>query len=152
MRLRKQAADALHIRLQQTFPEALDTVWDTQAVVIAVETLKFTPAGGHKGDWVRKASFEGVLRAEIRIDHVDDALPELLAISLTSDPMFLELPDPVLQQIAFGEAWSKARLMFKDARDVVRDQSVVSALRFDAHGELYVHDADPGRPEEGHML
>ncbi|MFV1530514.1 MULTISPECIES: hypothetical protein [unclassified Phaeobacter] len=147
MRLRSEAAKALQARLEAAFPAAMETVWDTSAVLVMVENLNFKPASGFKGDWQRKASFDGVLRAELRTGDVDSSLPELLAVSLAGDPIFVRLPEPLMTVIAEGEAWPKARLVFKDVRDTVRDQAVIGALRFDVTGEICLYAPDPGRPD-----
>ncbi|MCF6432660.1 hypothetical protein [Leisingera sp. MMG026] len=147
MRLRSEAAKALQARMQEAFPEALETAWDTSAVLVMVENLNFKSASGYKGDWQRKASFDGVLRAELRTGDVDSSLPELLAVSLAGDPVFVRLPDPGQTAVAEGEAWPKARLVFKDLRDTVRDQAVIGALRFDVSGEICLYAPDPGRPD-----
>ncbi|MDO5643904.1 MAG: hypothetical protein Q4G26_16140 [Paracoccus sp. (in: a-proteobacteria)] len=46
MRLRARLQDQLHARLTEHLPEATRTVWDHAAVVIVIEKLDFTSAGG----------------------------------------------------------------------------------------------------------
>ncbi len=50
MRLRARLQSELHRRLALHLPAAMATVWDHQAVVVAVERLTFKPAGGWQGD------------------------------------------------------------------------------------------------------
>lgn len=145
MYLRDKVRLELETRLAAHLPAALQTTWDTSAILVMVEGLSFKPASGFKGDWERQASFAGVIRAEIRNDTGENPLPEMLAISLMRDPIFIALPD--IDEVAptEGEPRPKARLMLRDLRDAVREKQVVAALRFDAEGEICTYAPDPGR-------
>ena len=115
-----------------------------------VEVLTFNPASGFKGDWERKATFTGMIRAEIRHDTGESPLPEMLVMSLVCSPIFIDLTAIDAKAPAKGEPRPKARLVLRDLRDAVRENQVVTALRFDAEGEICTYAPDPGRGT-GHL-
>ncbi len=145
MQLRDKIRAKLEARLAAHLPDVLQTSWDTSAILVMVESLAFKPASGFKGDWERRASFTGVIRAEIRTDNGENPRPEMLAISLLTEPLFVALPgsDEVAPDI--GEPCPKLRLVFRDIRDAIREKQVVAALRFDVTGEICIYAPDPGR-------
>jgi hypothetical protein len=150
MRLRARITDELKTRLTASLPEAMETVWDTQAVLVMVESLSFKPASGFEGEWARRTSFDGVIRAELRSDKIDDLEAELLIASLLTEPMIIKLPEGEALDGEEPDAHHcKARLELADWRDAVRDQMVVAALRFKAGGTLCAYSPDPGRPHAG---
>lgn len=143
MRLRTRLSEELKARLIATLPEAVETVWDTQAVVVMVEQLKFTSAGGLEGDWERRTQFEGVVRAELRADGIDSLEVEPLITNLVAKPVFLDFEaDPEIDQIS-----EKARIVLAEWRDTIRDQDVASALRFTVTGTIAAYHGPAVRPE-----
>ncbi len=150
MRLRTRISEQLQARLEANLPEAMATVWDASAVLVMVESVSFKPASGFEGDWKRCASFEGVIRTELKSDQIDDLGAELLIASLLTEPMIVSLPGPddVVPGAASGGSEPhhvKARLELSDWRDAIRDQMVVAALRFKVGGTLCEYSPDPGR-------
>ncbi|WP_416369734.1 hypothetical protein [Tritonibacter mobilis] len=143
MRLRTRLSEELKARLIATLPEAVETVWDHVAVVVMVEQLKFTSAGGLEGDWERRTQFEGVVRAELRADGIDSLEVEPLITNLVADPVFLNFADePEVDQIS-----EKARIVLAEWRDTIRDQDVASALRFTVTGTIAAYHGPAVRPE-----
>ncbi|AUQ62336.1 hypothetical protein [Phaeobacter inhibens] len=145
MRLRTRLSEELKARLIATLPEAVETVWDHVAVVVMVEQLKFTSAGGLEGDWERRTQFEGVVRAELRADAIDSLEVEPLITNLVADPVFLNFepePEPEVDQIS-----EKARIVLAEWRDTIRDQDVASALRFTVTGTIAAYHGPAIRPE-----
>lgn len=143
MRLRTRLQDELKSRLSAHLPEALGTVWDHAAVLVAVEQLTFKPAGGHEGGWERLAEFQGVVRSELRADRIDALTVEPLIASLVADPVFLDFEAAEEPQ----QLTEKARIVLAEFRDAIRDQDVVSSLRFTVSGTLARADAPPARPQ-----
>ncbi len=143
MRLRSRLSDELKARLLANLPEAVVTVWDHVAVVVMVEQLKFTSAGGHEGDWERRTDFEGIVRAELRADAIDTLEVEPLIANLVSSPVFL----PFDEATEIGSLSEKARIVLIEWRDTIRDQDVASALRFDVTGTLGLHEEPAQRPQ-----
>lgn len=142
MRLRTRLSEELKARLITTLPEAVETVWDHVAVVVMVEQLKFTSAGGLEGDWERRAQFEGVVRAELRADAIDSLEVEPLITNLVADPVFLDFEaEPEVDQIS-----EKARIVLAEWRDTIRDQDVASALRFTVTGTIAAYHGPAVRP------
>ena len=140
MRLRTRFADEIHSRLQAFLPDAMDTVWDIKSVVVAIEQIKFTSAGGLEGNWDRNATFTGVVRGELRSENIDALPVEPLIASLVAAPVFLEFDAGV----PLGGLSEKARFILADWRDVIRDAQVASALRFNVEGTLAAHtNPDP---------
>lgn len=143
MRLRTRLSEELKARLIATLPEAVETVWDHVAVVVMVEQLKFTSAGGLEGDWERRTAFEGVVRAELRADAIDSLEVEPLITNLVADPVFLNFEaEPEVDQIS-----EKARIVLAEWRDTIRDQDVASALRFTVTGTIAAYHGPAVRPE-----
>lgn len=142
MRLRTRLQSELHRRLALHLPAALATAWDHQAVVVVVERLTFKPAGGWRGDWAYLTAFEGVVLAELRGNNADDLPVEPLLSDLIADPILL-LPDPATPT---GSMTETVRAVLIEMRDVLRDQDVVSALRFQISGNMLGRSPDPGRP------
>lgn len=143
MRLRTRLSEELKARLIATLPEAVETVWDHVAVVVMVEQLKFTSAGGLEGDWERRTQFEGVVRAELRADGIDSLEVEPLITNLVADPVFLDFEaEPEVDQIS-----EKARIVLAEWRDTIRDQDVASALRFTVTGTIATYDGPAVRPQ-----
>ncbi len=143
MRLRTRLSEELKARLIATLPEAVETVWDHVAVVVMVEQLKFTSAGGLEGDWERRTQFEGVVRAELRADGIDMLEVEPLITNLVAYPVFLDLEtEPEIDQIS-----EKARIVLAEWRDTIRDQDVASALRFTVTGTIAAYDGPAVRPQ-----
>lgn len=146
MRLRTRLSDELKERLIGTLPSAVETVWDTVAVVVAIEQLKFTSAGGFEGtqgEWGRKAEIEGIVRAELRADAIDSLEVEPLISNLVGDTVFLDFDDAT----EIGALTERARIILADWRDTIRDQNVVSAMRFTVSGTLAERLDIPERPE-----
>lgn len=141
MRLRTRLQDELRRRLTLHLPEAMATVWDHHAVVIAIEKLDFKPAGGGRDGWAYLAGFTGAVRAELRDDDVDTLPIEPLIADLIHDP--LTLPP---EEAPAGTISETARATLIELRDVIRDMDVVSALRFDIQGQILRRTPDPGRP------
>ncbi len=139
MRLRTRFAAEMQSRLIASLPEAVETVWDGQAVVVAVEQIKFTPAGGIEGEWERKAVLSGVVRAEIIADNVDTLEVEPLIADLVATPAVLGY----VAETPLGHLSEKARFVLADWRDAIRDTQVISALRFTAEATIAEH-IDPG--------
>ncbi len=139
MRLRTRFASEMHSRLIASLPEAVETVWDARGVVVAVEQIKFTPAGGLEGDWERKATLTGVVRAELRADRIDALEVEPLIASLVAAPVHLGFD----ANTPLGNLSEKARFVLADWRDVIRDTQVASALRFTVEATIAAH-AGPG--------
>lgn len=143
MRLRTRLFEELKARLIATLPEAVETVWDHVAVVVMVEQLKFTSAGGLEGDWERRTQFEGVVRAELRADGIDSLEVEPLITNLVASPVFLDFEaEPEVDQIS-----EKARIVLAEWRDTIRDQDVASALRFTVTGTIAAYHGPAVRPE-----
>lgn len=136
MHLRTRFAAEIGSRLRATLPEAMATVWDHQAVLVAIEQIKVTPAGGTEGgiksDWERIAALSGIVRAELRADRIDTLQVEPLIATLVTSPVHLRF-DPGVPEGTLSE---QARLVLLDWRDVVRDSQVVSALRFSLEGTI----------------
>ena len=143
MRLRKRLSDQLKARLLATLPQAVETVWDHVAVVVAVEQITFTSAGGHEGDWERATEFKGLVMAELRADAIDSLEVEPLIADLVAKRIFLEFP----QDAESGMIAEKARVTLADWRDVIRDQDVASKLRFNVEGVIARKDTPAMRPE-----
>ena len=146
MRLREKVKVALQARLAAHLPEALSTAWDVDAVIVMVESLTFSPSSGFKGDWERRAHFEGVIRAELKSDGIDDLELDLLIAALVKRPLFVTIPGLDDIPPGPGDVVPIARLKLLEMRDTVRDQMVVSALRFEVTGQLCAYSPDPGRP------
>ncbi|MCT4608655.1 MAG: hypothetical protein N4A70_05560 [Pelagimonas sp.] len=142
MRLRSKISAELQARLEVIMPQAMGTVWDTQAVLVMVEDLSFKPASGFKGNWQSKTSFKGFIRAELRHDKIDDLAAESLIASLLKDPLHVHLPDEADKD----EMHVKARLILANWRDTVRDAFVVGALRFNVEGEVCAFAPEPAVP------
>lgn len=143
MRLRTRLSEELKARLIATLPEAVVTVWDHVAVVVMVEQLKFTSAGGLEGDWERRTQFDGVVRAELRADAIDSLEVEPLITNLVADPVFLDFEaEPEIDQIS-----EKARIVLAEWRDTIRDQDVASALRFTVTGTIAAYHGPAVRPQ-----
>jgi len=143
MRLRTRLSEELKARLIATLPEAVETVWDHVAVVVMVEQLKFTSAGGLEGDWERRTQFDGVVRAELRADAIDSLEVEPLITNLVADPVFLDFEaEPEVDQIS-----EKARIVLAEWRDTIRDQDVASALRFNVTGTIAAYHGPAVRPQ-----
>ncbi|MFV0410239.1 MAG: hypothetical protein ACK5LJ_11260 [Paracoccus sp. (in: a-proteobacteria)] len=143
MRLRARFAAEMKSRLTASLPEALETVWDHQAVVVAVEQIKFTSAGGVEGDWGRKATLAGVVRAELRADEIDALEVEPLIADLLARPVHL----PFDTALPAGHLSEKARFVLADWRDVIRDTQIASALRFTVEATIAAHLGPHARPE-----
>jgi uncharacterized protein (DUF2267 family) len=143
MRLRTRLQDELTQRLNATLPEAIATVWDHRAVLVAIEQMKFTPAGGIENDWERETEFDGVVRAELRADGIDALEVEPLIADLVKNPVHLNF-DPDQSE---GELSERARILLAEWRDSIRDQTVVSALRFSVSGTLAQRLSSAQRPE-----
>ncbi|KMW60785.1 hypothetical protein AIOL_000950 [Candidatus Rhodobacter oscarellae] len=142
MRLRTRLSEELKARLISTLPEVVETVWDHVAVVVMVEQLKFTSAGGLEGDWERRTQFEGVVRAELRADAIDSLEVEPLIANLVADPIFLGFDADEIGQLS-----EKARIVLAEWRDTIRDQDVASALRFTVTGTIAAYHGPAVRPE-----
>lgn len=142
MRLRTRLSEELKARLIATLPEAVETVWDHVAVVVMVEQLKFTSAGGLEDDWERRTQFEGVVRAELRADAIDSLEVEPLIANLVADPVFLTFDAEEIGQLS-----EKARIVLAEWRDTIRDQDVASALRFTVTGTIAAYHGPAVRPE-----
>ena len=143
MRLRTRFAAEMQSRLIASLPEVVETVWDAQAVVVAVEQIKFTSAGGIEGDWERKATLTGVVRAELRADEIDALEVEPLIANLVAAPVHFGFD----AETPLGNLSEKARFVLADWRDVIRDTQVASALRFTVEATIATH-AGPGvRPD-----
>lgn len=143
MRLRTRLSEELKARLITTLPKAVETVWDHVAVLVMVEQLKFTSAGGLEGDWERRTEFDGIVRAELRADAIDSLEVEPLIINLVADPVFLNFEhDAEIDQIS-----EKARIVLAEWRDTIRDQSVASALRFTVNGTIAAYAGPAKRPQ-----
>ena len=93
MRLRTRISEELAARLADKLPNAMETVWDTSAVLVMVENLSFKPASGFEGDWMHRVSFEGMIRTELKADQSDDLGDGLLIASLLTEPLIVALPD-----------------------------------------------------------
>jgi len=143
MRLRTRLSTELKARLMVSLPEAIATVWDHAAVLVVIEQLKFTPAGGVMNDWALLTQFEGIVRAELRADGLDSFVVEPLIANLVADPVFLDF-DPTVQVDQLSE---RARAVLVDWRDTVRDQHVASALRFTVSGTLAAYAGPFNRPQ-----
>lgn len=113
-------------------------------MVVVIEKMDFKPAGGWKGDWAYLTAFTGIVRAELRGDDVDALPVELLISDLIRDPVTL-LPGA---DIPIGGTTEAARAVLIEMRDTLRDQDVVSGLRFNVQGHILGHAPDPGRPPE----
>lgn len=145
MKLRALIAEQVKDRLSATVPEVMETVWDTDAILVMVEGLSFKPASGYEGDWERRATFEGMIRVELRSDMIDDLKAEALIAQMATNPIIVSLPinaEP-------GTLHSLARLTLSEWRDSVRDQFVVGALRLKIGGTICSYSPDTGRPEAG---
>lgn len=142
MRLRTRLQDELRRRLALHLPAAMATVWDHDAVVVAIEKLDFKPAGGWRDDWAYLTAFTGVVRAELRGDDVDALPVEPLISDLIRHPMTL-LPEVGTSVGATTEA---GRAVLIELRDTLRDMDVVSGLRFDVQGHILGRAPDPGQP------
>lgn len=142
MRLRTRLSEELKARLIATLPEAVETVWDHVSVVVMVEQLKFTSAGGMEDDWERRTQFEGVVRAELRADAIDSLEVEPLIANLVADPVFLGFDADEIGQLS-----EKARIVLAEWRDTIRDQDVASALRFTVTGTIAAYHGPAVRPE-----
>lgn len=136
MRLRSRFADEIKARLALELPEAIATIWDNQAVVVAVEQLSFKSTGGFDVDWQRQATIGGVIRAELRADGVDALEVEPLIANLMQQSVFLDY-DADAQP---GDLSERARFVMLDWRDTVRDGGVASALRFSVDGTLAAYN------------
>lgn len=141
MRLRSRIIEELRARLSATLPDAMRTAWGGDAVVCAIETLKFTPSSGNRDDFEAMLDFNGVVRAELRADDVDALELEPLLASLIGEPIHLN-PDPAT---VVGGLSERARVTLIEMRDTIRDASVVSGLRFGVVG-CVVGRVDPAAP------
>lgn len=142
MHLRARLQDDLRARLALHLPAAMATVWDHQAVVVAIEKLDFKPAGGWRDDWAYLTAFTGVVRAELRGDDVDVLPVEALISDLIRNPITL-LPDAAT---APGDLSEAGRAVLIELRDTIRDMDVVSGLRFNVQGHILGRAPDPGQP------
>lgn len=146
MHLRSKIAEQIKARLALNLPEVMQTAWDVEAVLVMIESLSFMPASGFKDDWKSCASFDGVVRTELRADKIDDLEAEMLIASLLTEPLFVSLPLPEGEsEIDEGAHHVKARLTLIDWRDALRDQDLVASLRFKTTGTLFAYSPDPGR-------
>jgi hypothetical protein len=143
MRLRTRLSEELKARLTLLLPEAVETVWDHAAVVVAIEQLKFTSTGGLDGDWALSTKFEGVVRAELRANAIDALEVEPLIANLVAKPIFLDfVADADVDQLS-----ERARIVLADWRDTIRDQDVASTLRFTVSGLIASYAGPVDRPE-----
>ncbi|MFS4437852.1 hypothetical protein ACMA5I_06540 [Paracoccaceae bacterium GXU_MW_L88] len=143
MNLRSRIEEELGSRLMEFLPEAMETVWDHKAVIVANEVLKFGPDGGHFNDtnFEIKAAFEGVLYAELRGDDVDQLATAPLIADLVANPIHLL---PVAD--GPGTMTEQARATLIEIRDKITDQQVVTAMRLSVEGFLLREDAPRQRP------
>jgi hypothetical protein len=143
MRLRTRFAAEIKTRLLALLPEAVATVWDAQVVLVAVEKIAFTSAGGLEGEWERRARMTGVVRVELRADVIDAQEVEPLIADLLARTVFLDYaPDTAL-----GEMSEKARFELSDWRDTLRDAQLISALRFNVDAALATYTGPAQRPD-----
>jgi len=143
MRLRTRFADEIKTRLLALLPEAVATVWDAQVVVVAVEKIGFTSAGGLEGEWERNAELDGVVRVELRADKIDVHEVEPLIADLLARTVFLDFA----ADAALGEMSEKARFELSEWRDTLRDTQLVSALRFKVTATLATYAGPGTRPD-----
>lgn len=141
MQLREKVKAEIETRLGEFLPQALETTWDVDAVLVMIESIAFKPESGFKGDWQFHTNLQGVIRAELKSDHVDDLNAQRLIASLAKIPLFVSFPESA----EAGAHEVKARLVLLDWRDALRNQMIVSALRFEVKGTLGEFSPDPGR-------
>lgn len=142
MRLRARLQQELAARMAVFLPEAMATAWDHSAVVIAIEQLTFKPAGGIVEPWRSLSSFEGIMRAELRADTADGLPVEPLISDLVTAPLFIS-EDPAT---AIGALTESARAVLIEMRDTLRDQQVISGLRFKVTGLIVRREAPAAQP------
>lgn len=142
MNLRPRVQNALKDRLELLLPEALNSAWGSLPVVVAIEQIKFTSTGGIERDWQRLAKLDGTLVAELRSDGVDALVVEPLIADLVQSPLFLDYPS-----VTLGGVGETARCVLLDWRDAIRDQAVVSVLRFQVQGCISHFAGAATRPE-----
>ncbi|MEM7295404.1 MAG: hypothetical protein AAF330_02070 [Pseudomonadota bacterium] len=145
MRLRKRLSDELQTRLLDHVPGAVETVWEALGVAVAIEALTFKSAGGFEDGWERKAVFSGAVAADLHADAVDDLALEPLIADLAIRPIFL--PYASAKPIGPDAAGEKARAKLLECRDTLRDQAVVTRLRFSVEGVIASYLGTQTAPE-----
>lgn len=147
MEIRGKMQAALRARLVDHLPAALETVWDAQSVVVAIEKMNVTPASGHHApEWALRGKMTGQVVAEIRADQIDQMALEPLLVSLMGDPLWMSLPDPA--DMPMGGVTVCGRAVLLSLRDVLRDGGVVTALRFTVDGWIVQHVAPGAAPDQ----
>lgn len=143
MKLRKHIAAALHARLVDLTPDAIVTSWGTVETTVAIEELNFVSDGGDAAGWSPGASFQGVVRSELKSNAIDDLDLSPLIVSLAQDPLHISRDDDT----PVGEVGIACRAVLLQSRDVLRDTHVVTALRMKVQGTIWTRTEAPRRPE-----
>lgn len=143
MKLRTQIAAALHARLVDLTPEAVQSAWGIVDTTVALEELTFVSDGGDAKGWLSGASFTGVVRSELKSDQIDDLDLSPLIVSLAQAPLMI-LRD---EQVPVGDIGIACRATLHQSRDVLRATHVVTALRFKVQGTIWTRGPDVERPE-----
>lgn len=141
MRLRSRLQAELVDRISQHVPAALETVWGYKSVVVAIEQLTLKPAGD-TDTWNKCVAFEGIVRAELHADNIDELVIEPLVCDLIAAPMII----PALP-VSTGESTEEGRANLFEMRDAMRDQQVVMTLRFRAEGNFLCASEIITRPD-----
>lgn len=136
MQLRTRFSAEIIKRLRVLLPQAIEAVWDVDAVVVAIEQIKFVSTGGHDGSWARLVTMSGVLRVELRSDGIDELALEPLIASLVAAPVRMNFDEAV----EVGALSERARLTLIEVRDTIRDMDIASTLRFNVEGVLARRD------------
>ena len=136
MNLRTRFSAEITNRLRLLLPQAIESAWEVDAVVVAIEQIKFVSTGGYDGGWARLVTMSGVLRVELRSDGIDELALEPLIASLVAAPVRMDF-DEVVEVGAMSE---RARLTLIEVRDTIRDMDVASTLRFNVEGILALRD------------
>lgn len=136
MNLRTRFSAEITNRLRLLLPQAIESAWEVDAVVVAIEQIKFVSTGGYDGGWARLVTMSGVLRVELRSDGIDELALEPLIASLVAAPVRMDF-DEVVEVGAMSE---RARLTLIEVRDTIRDMDVASTLRFNVEGILARRD------------
>ena len=130
MRLRVRLKDKLNEMVQAHLPKAVQTVWNASSIAINFENLRFTPQGGFIAGWQEKTGFEGVVRASILSDSLDDLEIDPLIQAIANEPLVIT-PD---ENAKLNQHSEKARLTLIEMRDSYSETHAMMSLRFNVKG------------------
>ena len=86
MELRRRLHRAIEAEIAAILPQAGETAWDGGGVTLVIDEMRFSPRGGHEGDWAWCADCDGRLRLDLIGDELDSLPVEPLIVRLIERP------------------------------------------------------------------